>query len=58
MLKTNLLTLISNFSKYYFKIDTICLLFLSSDVFAFNSNHFGIMLQKIVKPHDHKLNHQ
>ena len=55
-LKTNLLGLISNFSKYFFKIGTICLLFLSSHVFTaleFDSNHFGILLWKIVKPRDH-----
>ena len=47
MLKTNLLGLISNFSKYYFKTGTICLLFLLSHVFTaleFDSNHFGILL--------------
>ena len=47
MLKTNVLGLISNRSKYYFKTGTICLLFLSSHVFAtleFDSNHFGILL--------------
>ena len=33
-LGTNLLGLISNFSKYYFKIGTNCLLFLSSHVFT------------------------
>ena len=50
-LKTNLLGLISNFSKYYFKTGTICLLFLSSHVFTaleFDSNHFGILLWNIV----------
>ena len=45
-----------NFSKYYFKIGGICLLFLSSHVFAaleFDSNHFGILLWEKVKPCDH-----
>ena len=48
-LKTNLLGLISIFSKYCFKTDTICLLFLSSHVFTaleFNTNHFVILLWK------------
>ena len=55
-LKTNLLGLISNCSKYYFKIGTICLLFLFSHAFTaleFDSNRFGILLSKIVKPRDH-----
>ena len=55
-LKTNLLGLISNFSKYYFKTGTICLLFLSLHLFTafeFDSNHFGILLWKILKPRDH-----
>ena len=55
-LKTNLLGLISNFSKYYFKTGTICLLFISSHVFTaleFDSNHFVILLWKMVKPRDH-----
>ena len=46
-LKTNLLGLISIFSKYYFKTGTISLLFLFSHVFInleFESNHFGILL--------------
>ena len=37
--------LISNISKYYFRIGTICLLFLSSHVFTaleFDSNHFTL----------------
>ena len=49
-LKANLLGLIANFSKYYFKTGTIYLLFLSSHVFAgleFDSNHFGILLWKM-----------
>ena len=52
-LKTNLLGLMSNFSTYYFKTGTICFLFLSSHVFTaleFDSNHFLIILWKIVKP--------
>ena len=56
MLKSSLLDLISNLSKYYFKTNTICLLFLSSDVFTtleLDSNHFDILLWKIVKPCDH-----
>ena len=55
-LNTNLLGLISNFSKYYLKTDTVCLLFLSSHVFTafeFDSNHFGILLWKIVKLRNH-----
>ena len=55
-LKTNPLGLISSFSKYYFKTGTISLLFLSSRVFTaleFDSNHFDILLWKIVKPRDH-----
>ena len=46
-LKTNLLGFISIFSKYYFKIGTIYLLFLSSHIFpalGFDSNHSGILL--------------
>ena len=57
-LKTNPLGLKSIFSKYYFKTCTICLLFLSSYVFTaltFDSNHFGILLWKIVKPRNGKL---
>ena len=55
-LKTNLLGLISNFSKYYFKTGNIRLLFLSSHVFTtleFDSSHFGVRLSKIVEPRDH-----
>ena len=55
-LKTNLLGLISNFSRYYFKTATVCLLSSSSHVFTalgFASNHFGVLLWKIVKPCDH-----
>ena len=55
-LKTNLLGLISRFSKYYFKTGTICLLFLPSHVLTaleYDGNHFGILLWKIVKPRDH-----
>ena len=54
--------LISTFSKYSFKIGTICLLFLSSHVFTpleLDSNHLGILLWKIVKPGDYyEINHQ
>ena len=49
-------SLISNFSKYYFKTGTLCFLFLSSYIFTaleFDSNYFGILPLKIVKPHDH-----
>ena len=56
MLKTNLLGLMSSFSKCYFKTGTICFFFLSSHVFTaleYDSNHFGILLCKIVKPRDH-----
>ena len=55
-LKTHLLGLISNFTKYCFKIGTIYLLFLSSHVFTalkFDSNHFDILLWKIKKPREH-----
>ena len=55
-LKTTPLGLISNFSKYHFKTSTLRLPFLSSHVFTaleFGSNHFGILLWKIVKPRDH-----
>ena len=48
--------LISNFSKYYFKTDTICLLFLSSHLFTvleYDSNHLGILLWEILKLRDH-----
>ena len=54
-LKTNLLRLISNFSKYYFKTGTTCLLFSPAHVFVAlicNINHFGILFWKIVKPRD------
>ena len=54
--KSYLLGLISNFSQYYFKTGTICILFLSSHVFTaleFDSNHFGVLLWKIVKPRDY-----
>ena len=54
-LKTNLLGLISNFSKYFFKTGTTCLLFSPTHVFVTlicNINHFGILFWKIVKPHD------
>ena len=56
MLGASLLGLItSTFSKYYFKTGTICLFVLSSHVFItlkFNSNPFGILLWKVVKPRD------
>ena len=55
-LKTNLLGLISTFSKYYFKTGIICLLSLSSHVLTaleIDSYHFGILLWKTVKPRDH-----
>ena len=48
-LKTNLLGLLSNFPRYYFKKGTICLLFLSSYAFTaleFDSNDCGILLWK------------
>ena len=48
-LKTNLLDIISNFSKYYFKTGTICIIFLSSHVFTtleFDSNHFESVYPK------------
>ena len=49
-------SLISNFSKYCCKTDTICFLFLFSEAFTtleFDGNHFGILLRKIVKPREH-----
>ena len=55
-LKTDLLSLPSNFSKYYFKIGTLCLPILSLHIFTtleFNSNYFDILLRKVVKPRDH-----
>ena len=49
------------FSKYYFKTDIICLIFLSSPIFTalkFDSDHFDILLWKI-NPRDHnEFNHQ
>ena len=42
---------IASFSRYYFKTDTICLLFLSLHIFTaleFDSNHFGVLLWKMV----------
>ena len=48
--------LISIFSKYYFKIGTICLPLFSSHVFTtleFDSNHLNILLWKIVNQRDH-----
>ena len=54
--------LISTFSKYSFKIGTICLLFLSPHVFTpleHDNNYLDIVLWKIVKPGDYyKINHQ
>ena len=55
-LRTSLLGLMSNISKYYFKTDTICLFFFSSHVIKaleFDSSHFGILLWKKVKPRDY-----
>ena len=56
-LKTNLIGLTSYFLNITLKrASTVCLLFSSSHVFAnlkCNSNHFGILLWKIVKPSDH-----
>ena len=46
-LKNNLLGLISNYSKYYFKTRTIYVLLLSSHIFSaleFDSNQFSILL--------------
>ena len=46
---------ISNISKDYCKTGTVCFLFLSSHVFTaleFDSNNFGVLLRKIVKPRD------
>ena len=57
-LKTNLLGLISNFSKYYIKTSTICLLFLSSHVFTnleLDSNHLNLIASHLTIM---KLNHQ
>ena len=48
--------LIPSFPKCYFKTGTICLLFLSSHAFTaleFDSNHFGTLPWKIVKPREH-----
>ena len=55
-LKLTYNSLISNFSRYYFKTGTLCLLSLSSHVFPaleFDNNCFGMLLWKAVKPHDH-----
>ena len=49
-------SLISICFKYYFKISTLCLLFLSSRLFValeFGSHYFGVLLWKIVKSLDH-----
>ena len=51
--------LISNFSRYYFKTGTLCLLFSSFHVLTaleFDSNYFGILLWKIVKRRDNQKN--
>ena len=48
--------LVSNFSRYFFKTGTPCVLFLSSHVFPglqFDNNYFDIPLWKTVKPRDH-----
>ena len=55
-LKLAYYSLISNYSRYCSKTSSIWFLFLSSHVFTaleFDSNHFGILLWKIVKPRDH-----
>ena len=52
-LKLTYCSLIWFFSRYYFKTGILCLLFLSSHVFpalGLNSNCFGILLWKILKP--------
>ena len=54
-LKLTYYSLISNFSRYYFKTGTLCLFFLFSHVFPaleLDSNCFGFLLWK-VKPCDH-----
>ena len=56
MFQNNLLGLISNFSKYYIKTNSICFIFLSPHIFTaleFDSILFHILLWKIVKPRDH-----
>ena len=48
-------SLIWNLSRYYFKIGTLCLFFLSSHVFPtlkFDRNYFVILLWKIQNPRD------
>ena len=48
--------LVSKFSKYCLKTDTICFLLLSWHVFTtleLDINNLGILLWKIVKPPDH-----
>ena len=55
-LKLTHFCLISNFSRYYIKTDTLCLLFFSWRVFPaleFDSNYFGILLWELVKPREH-----
>ena len=52
--KTELSQFIINFFKIFFETGTVCLL--SSHVFTalvFDSNHFGILIWKIVKPRDY-----
>ena len=49
-------SLISNFSKYYFKVATLCLLVLSWHIFTaseLDSNYFSVLLWKIAKTRDH-----
>ena len=49
-------SLTTNFSKYHFKTDALCLLFFPSHVstaFDFDSSYISILLWKIVKPHDY-----
>ena len=48
-------SLTRNFSEYHFKTDALCLFFFPSHVFSafdFDSSYIGILLWKIVKPHD------
>ena len=55
-LKMTYYSVIQKFCRYYFDTDTPCLLFLSWHVFAtweFDSNYFGILLWKIVKPREY-----
>ena len=53
--KASLLGLISNISKYCFKTGTIWRVFLTSNIFTaleFDSNHFGVVLWKKIKPRE------